>query len=137
MTDDWDMEVDSWRHIHYDFDKTPLIKDERDWYLQYISRKYYILTDNPLNAVTKLPVKLVTVKRFSEIYKLSKNTRIRQFCFYQGIYYSGKTKTNTRLSTKKRFPFVFIFDDTCKLKLENLSDIRIQEIRVGRPKRGS
>ena len=131
----WEQQVSSWTDIpSYNFEKIPVVTDNEDLYVQIVSPKSYILTNDHTLAVSKYPVKLLEIKKFYQIRQLSKTKKIRQFCLYEGIFYSGVIKVNSLQSSKKKFPFIFIFDDTCTLKLENLEDIRIQIIRVGRPK---
>lgn len=131
----WEQQVSSWTDIpSYNFEKIPVVTDNEDLYVQMLSPKNYILTSNKTLAVTKYPVKLQEIKKFYQIKQLLKTKKIRQFCLYEGIFYSGVTKINSHKSSKKKFPFVFVFDDTCTLKLENLEDIKLQIIRVGRPK---
>ena len=80
------------------------------------------------------PVKLMEISDFYQINQFSKRQKIRQFCLYDGTFYSGVTRVNTNQSSKKKNPFIFVFDDTCKLNLANLENIGIQIIQVGRPK---
>ena len=129
----WEQQVSSWTDVpSYNFEEIPVVTD--DLYLQMLSPKSYILTSDETLAVTKYPVKLQEIHKFYQIRQLSKTKKIRQFCLYDGIFYSGVTKINSHQSSKKKFPFVFVFDDTCTLKLENLEDIKVQIILVGRPK---
>lgn len=129
----WEQQVSSWTDIpSYNFEEIPVVTD--DLYLQMLSPKSYILTNDDTLAVSKYPVKLQEIQKFYQIRQLSKTKKIRQFCLYEGIFYSGVTKINSHQSSKKKFPFVFVFDDTCTLKLENLEDIKVQITRVGRPK---
>ena len=131
----WEQQVSSWTDIpSYNFEEIPVVTDNEDLYIQIVSPKSYILTSDETLAVTKYPVKLQEIKKFYQIKQLLKTKKIRQFCLYEGIFYSGVTKINSHQSSKKKFPFIFVFDDTCTLKLENLEDIKLQIIRVGRPK---
>lgn len=143
--DEWDEVVDSWNIQPFNFKKNsiePVTRcelrkvsnhnidmDSCNYYL-HPWKKGYKLSCLKNKGTTSYPVKLVTIDNI-EIIKSFNDKKIRQFCLYDGIFYSGEIREN-EVSNQETYIFRFDEDGDCEIKINHLDNIRIQIIKYGR-----
>ena len=93
-------------------------------------KKGYQLLPSKTKSITTYPVELITISNL-EMMKSLKDRKIRQFCLYDGTFYSGEIRKN-KVSTQETYIFRFHEDGDCEIKISHLDNIRIQIIRYGR-----
>ena len=150
--DEWDKVVDSWNIPPFKFKKNsvaPLTerkqtfsrcrlkkvpnqnidRDSSNYYL-HPWKKGYKLLHLKNKSITTYPVELVTIDNLEMITSLN-DKRIRQFCLYDGTFYSGEIRKN-KVSNQETYIFRFHEDGDCEIKFNHLDNIRIQIIKYGR-----
>ena len=150
--DEWDKVVDSWNIPPFKFKKNsiapPTVKnqsssrcclrkvpnhnndmDSCNYYL-HPWKKGYKLLHSKNKSISTYPVELVTIDNLEMIKSLN-DKRIRQFCLYDGTFYSGEIRKN-KASNQETYIFRFHEDGDCEIKFNHLDNIRIQIIKYGR-----
>ena len=83
-----------------------------------------------LNSV-RFPNKVLTKINNLEMITSLNDKRIRQFCLYDGTFYSGEIRKN-KVSNQETYVFRFHENGDCEIKFNHLDNIRIQIIKYGR-----